>query len=567
MTAGFDIPDDARPRHGPIPRRRLDGWLLAPLAVALLVSVPAFSVLWLAINPTDDIWTHLAATVLPGYLATTALLMAGVGVGTLAIGVPTAWLVTMCRFPGRGLFQWALLVPLAMPGYIVAYVYTDLLDFAGPVQGSLRAVFGWSSSRDYWFPEIRGIGGAVAMLTLTLYPYVYLLARAAFLEQAVGLFEASRTLGHGAWASFRRVALPMARPAIVIGVVLALMETLNDYGTVDFFAVNSFTIGIVNVWTNMNSTTGAAQMAALLLAIVVALIWLERSARRRRRFHGATVRRQELPSYRLAGGAGLAALAACAAPIAFGFVLPAVILANYALDNYATTFGLNYLDYLWHSLELSVLAAGLAVVLAIFLGYALRLRGGAVLRAVTGVAGIGYAIPGAVLAVGLIVPLAAFDNRLDGLMREWFGISTGLILSGTIFAVTFGFVVRVLALALGAVEAWLGRIPRNLDDAARTLGAAPGAVLRRVHVPLMRGSVLTGAMLVFVDAMKELPMTVLLRPFNFETLATFVHQYASDEMLADSALAALTIVAAGILPVIVLSRAIGRSRPTGPDRR
>ena len=540
---------------------------MAPTAVALLVSVPAFSVLWLAVNPSDDIWAHLTATVLPGYIATTAWLMAGVGVGTLTIGVPTAWLVTMCRFPGRGLFQSALLVPLAMPGYIVAYVYTDLLDFAGPVQGSLRDLFGWSSSRDYWFPEIRSIGGAITMLTLTLYPYVYLLARAAFLEQAVGLFEASRTLGRGAGASFWRVALPMARPAIVIGVVLALMETLNDYGTVDFFAVNSFTIGIVNVWTNMNSTAGAAQMAALLLAIVVALIWLERSARRRRRFHSATVHRQELPSYHLAGGTGLAACAACAAPIAFGFVLPAMILADYALDNYATTLGHNYLEYLWHSLQLSVLAAIVAVALAIVLGYALRLRGGPLLRVLTGVAGIGYAIPGAVLAVGLIVPLAAFDNRVDGLMRELFGISTGLILSGTILAVSFGYVVRFLALSLGAVEAGLGRIPRSLDDAARTLGAAPGAALRRVHVPLMRGSVLTGAMLVFVDAMKELPMTVLLRPFNFETLATFVHQYATDELLADSALAALTIVAAGVLPVVVLSRAIGHSRPAGPDRR
>ena len=542
-------------------------WRLGALAVAGSVSVPVVAVVWLAFGPGAEIWSHLAATVLPHYVLTTLLLMLGVGAGTLAIGVGTAWLVTMCRFPGGRFYEWALLLPLAMPAYIVAYVYTDLLEYAGPVQSGLRGLFGWQSSRDYWFPEIRSTAGAVAMLTLTLYPYVYLLARTAFIEQSVAAFEVSRTLGQSAWASFWRVALPMARPAIVVGVALALMETLNDYGTVDFFAVNSFTVGIVNVWTNMNSTAGAAQMACMLLVVVGGLMWLERSARRRRRFHGAVAKHRPLPSYPLRAGRAALAVAACLAPIAAGFVLPAAVLAGYAVDNYGAALDAAYFGYLGHSLGLSAAAALAAVVIATFLAYALRLDNRPLLRAATRVAGIGYVVPGAVLAVGLIVPLAGLDNRVDQFFRAAFGVSTGLILSGTVFALIFGYVVRFLALSFGAVESGLGRVPRNLDDAARSLGCAPGGLLRRVHAPLLRGSVLTAVILVFVDSMKELPMTVLLRPFNYETLATFVHQYASDELLDQAALAALTIAAAGILPVILLSRVIAASRPSANGAR
>jgi len=539
---------------------RLDFWNLAALLIAALVAMPVLSVIWLALHPSDDIWPHLVDTVLLHYVVTTALLMLGVGIGTMLIGTGAAWLVTMYGFRGRRVFEWALLLPLAMPGYIVAYVYTDLLDYAGPVQIALRDLFGWASPKDYWFPEIRSLPGAIIVLTLTLYPYVYLLVRNAFLEQSVSLFEASRTLGEGRWRSFRRIALPMAWPAIAVGVILALMETLNDYGTVDFFAVNSFTVGIVNVWTNMNSTSGAAQMATSLLVVVALLLWLERRARRRRRFHGTTFQRRALARYPLPGLLNPLATAACLLPLLFGFLVPAAILANYAVDHYQITLDQDYFGYLANSLSVSVMAAAIAIVVGLFLGYAGRLGRGPTVRIASRIASAGYAVPGAVLAVGLIVPLAGMDNALDGWARATFGVSTGLILSGTIAALTFGYVVRFLALSLGSVEAGLERIPGNLDDAAKLLGHGAGTILRRVHLPLLRGSILTAAVIVFVDAMKELPMTVLLRPFNFETLATFVHQYASDELLAECSFAALTIVAAGMLPVILLSRAIRRTR-------
>ncbi|MDP6405612.1 MAG: iron ABC transporter permease [Alphaproteobacteria bacterium] len=542
-------------------RSLLDSWTLASLAIAGAALVPILAVIGLAFSPGDDIWTHLASTVLPDYVATTLQLMLGVGLGTLLIGVGTAWLVTMCRFPGRRIFEWALLLSMAMPAYVIAYVYTDVLEYAGPVQGVLRGIFGWTTMRDYWFPEIRSLGGAITMMTLVLYPYVYLLSRAAFIEQSVGALEASRVLGRGPWQSFFTVALPLARPGIVIGLSLVLMETLNDFGTVDFFAVHTFTLGIFDVWMNMNNVAGAAQLASVLLLFVVVLVLTERFARRKQRFHHTTTKYQALPGHRLIGVRALLACTACLIPVLFGFLLPTGVLVSLAVQHFEEAITAEILGHAVNSIKLSALAGLIAVVVAIVMAYSVRIKGGRMLWVVTRLAGMGYAVPGAVLAVGVMVVLGALDNRIDAFSRGTFGISTGLLFSGTIAAVTFGYLVRFLALSLGTIEASLGKITPSMDGASRSLGRGAMSTMRHIHLPLMRASLLTAVMLVFVDCMKELPMTIILRPFNFQTLATFVHQYASDEQLGEAALAALGIVGAGIVPVVLLSLAIARARP------
>jgi len=540
---------------------RFDLWTSGIILVAVLAAVPVLTVVWLAFTPGDDIWQHLTSTVLPDYIKTTLTLMLGVGLGTIVLGVGSGWLVTMCRFPGKRIFEWALLLPMAMPAYVIAYVYTDILEYAGPIQNTLRDIFEWQTKRDYWFPEIRSVGGATAMLTLVLYPYVYMLSRAAFLEQSVCVLEASRVLGRGPWRSFFSVALPLARPAIVIGVSLVLMETLNDFGTVDFFAVNTFTLGIFDVWMNMNNVAGAAKLATLLLAFVMVLVLAERFARRKQRFHNTNSKYNDLPGYRLTGNKAFLATSGCLAIIFLGFILPCAVLVSLAISHFDDAANEVVFDHAVNSVMLSSLTAFLAVVIAIFMAYGVRIRGGKILSSMARLASMGYAVPGSVLAVGVMYVLGNVDNSIDAAMRDTFGISTGLLFSGTIAAVTFGYLVRFLALSFGTVEASLAKVTPSMDGASRSLGHGPFSTMRKIHVPLIRSSVLTASMLVFVDCMKELPLTTILRPFNFETLATFVHQYASDEQLGEASLAALGIVGFGIIPVIVLSFAIARSRP------
>ena len=542
-------------------RFTFDGWTLAAAAIGTLVAIPVCSVLFTALGPSDGIWSHLVSTVLWTYAGNTLWLMLGVGVGTIVIGTSTAWLVTMYRFPGRRILSWALLLPLAVPSYILAFVITDQLEYAGNVQGALRGLFGWTSARDYWFPEIRSLGGATVVLSLVLYPYVYLLARASFIEQSFGLFETSRTLGRGPVASFFTVAMPLARPAIAVGVALALMETLNEFGTIDYFAVPTLTAGIFDVWLNMDSTAGAAQLASVLVAFTLVLVVLERASRRSRRYHDTTTRVQALPDYPLSTTRGAAALLWCATPVALGFVLPACVLGGYAMDFYSVTLEADYLDYVWNSMMLAVWAAVIAALAGIVLAYGVRLSPRRTMRGLAEFATIGYAIPGAVLAVGIMVPLGKFDNTIDAMSRAMFGLPLGLLISGTAAGLVIGYVVRFLALGYRTVDSGLSRITPSIEGAARTLGATPTRALVRVHVPLVRPSVIAAALLVFVDTMKELPLTLILRPFNFDTLATFVYQYASDELLEECALGALTIVAAGVVPVILMSRTITRSRP------
>lgn len=544
--------------------RRLDLWTLVALGLALLVALPVIAVFALAAVPTGAVWRHLAATVLPAYVGNTIALLIGVGAGVLAIGVGTAWLVTMCRFPGRGLFQAALLLPMAIPAYVIAYTYTGLLDFAGPVQTALRLAFGWNR-RDYWFPELRSLGGAAAMLTLVLYPYVYMLARAAFLEQSICVLEISRTLGRNPWRSFVEVALPLARPALVTGVTLALMETLNDYGTVQYFAIDTFATGIFRAWFGMGQPGVAAQLAAVLMLFVFALILAERLSRGRARFHQTSAQYRELPGYQLSGArAGLAGLA-CALPVLLGFVVPATALAVWAVETAPRMIDLQFLKLARNSFVLAAVAAAAAVGCAVLLAYSYRLSRSPAVFAANRVAAMGYAAPGLVVAVGIMLPFAEFDNRIDAFMRAGFGVSTGLLLSGTLIAVTYAYLARFLAVALGTVEASLAKVTPSMDQAARTLGQGPFATLRRVHAPIIRPSLLTAAVLVFVDVMKELPATLVMRPFNFDTLAIRVYELAGDERLADSSSAALAIVLVGIVPVALLSRAIQHSRPGHHD--
>jgi iron(III) transport system permease protein len=541
---------------------RLNPWTTATLLVAVVVALPIIGIPWLALFPRENIWPHLISTVLPGYVLTTLGLMLGVSVGVLTMGVTSAWLVTMCRFPGRRVFEWAQLLPMAVPAYVVAYVYTDLLEYAGPVQSALRHVFGWQSAADYWFPEIRSLAGAIAMMSMVLYPYVYLLSRAAFLEQSVGLLDASRILGCGPWATFFRVSLPMARPSIAAGAALALMETLNDVGTVDFFAVQTLTLGIYDVWLNMGNIGGAAQIAMVMLVFVVALLTIERQSRRRHRHYQVSGRLKELPAHRLTGARAGLAFVACLMPVAAGFVIPAIVLVTYSIRYFDASWTPEFLRYALNSLMLSSGAALAAVCIALLLAYGRRVAGGKVIGAAVTFASFGYAVPGAVLAIGVIIPFAGFDNALDAFMRERFGISTGLLLSGTVFAILFAYVVRFLAIALGSADSSLAKVTPSMDMAARTLGHGPLATFFKVHLPLIRGGVLIGVLVVFVDCMKELPATLILRPFNFDTLATYVYQFASDELIEQASLGALGIVLAGLIPVVVLSRIITATRET-----
>jgi iron(III) transport system permease protein len=552
------------PIAAPVRRRRLTAWPVVTILVALLVALPVLVVASRVFMPSNGVWSHLAETVLGGYLLNTLLLAVGVGTLCLVIGVPAAWLVAMCRFPGRRVLEWALLLPMAIPAYVLAYVYTDLLQFVGPVQSGLRALFGWTR-RDYWFPEIRSLGGAVAMLGLALSPYVYLAARAAFLEQSVCVLEVSRTLGSSPWRAFLRVALPLARPAIVGGLALVTMETLADFGTVQYFAVDTFTTGIYRTWFALGQPVAAAQLAATLMGVVLLVLLLERATRGQARYHHTTTRFRALPSFRLAGWRGVGALLFCSLPPLLGFAIPALRLAGMALEGGDPLFGPLFLRLAEHSLLLATISAVLAVGLAILVAYGVRLGAGRLTSGAARVAAMGYAIPGSVVAVGILIPLAAVDNAVDSIARDSFGVSTGLLLSGSMAGLVFAYLVRFLAAALGSVEASLGKIGRSLDHAARVLGAGPGRTLLRVHVPMMRASLLTAALIVFVDVMKELPATMIVRPFNFDTLAVRVYILAADERLVEASTAALAIVAVGIVPVILLSRTIVRTRPTVPE--
>jgi iron(III) transport system permease protein len=528
------------------------------LAAAAAVALPIVAVLVAAARPPSPVWHHMAETVLPAFVVNSLLLGAGVGLLAGLIGVATAWLVAMYRFPGRALLELALLLPLAMPAYILAYVYAEALDVAGPVQSAIRAVLGLRYG-EYWFPEIRSVPGAVLVLALALYPYVYLPCRAAFMEQSACQFESARLLGTAPLALFWRVGLPVARPALAAGVGLAVMETLADFATVQHFAVRTFTTGIYDAWFHHGDRFAASQLAVCLMGVVALALAAERGMRGGRRYHHASVRCHAPEETRLAGLRGAAATLLCAAPIGLGFLLPAAILAGHAISHGDPRFPASFLPYAWNSVWLASAAALLCVLVATAIAYGGRLAPSRPVRGAGRVAALGYAVPGSVIAAGVLVPLGAFDNALDAAMRRTLGIATGLLLSGTFAALLYAYVVRFLAVALSTVEAGLSRIEPALEDAARLGGAGPRTVLARISLPMLRRSILVAFVLVFVDTMKELPATLIVRPFDLDTLAVRVHNLASDERLAEASTAALAIVIVGLLPVALLTRMMRRA--------
>ncbi|HHQ4911626.1 ABC transporter permease [Aeromonas veronii] len=532
------------------------GWMTGSWAIALLLGLPVIALLFSAFSAEGELFRHLADTVLLDYLGNTLGLVVGVVLLSLLFGVPTAWLVAMCQVPGRRALQWALMLPMAMPSYIVAYVYTDLLDYSGPLQAGLRALFGWNSPADYWFPAIRSLGGAAWVLALVLFPYVYLLTRASFLEQSVSLIHSSRLLGCTPWQSFRRLSLPLARPAIMVAVSLVAMETLADFATVHFFAINTLTTAVYDTWLGYGSLATAAKLSCLMLLAVVLLIALERRSRSRQQVFQKSMGHEQPLRYPLKGiGRWLAGLW-CWGLVLAGFALPFVILLDYGVRYFELSWTPEFVRFAGNSLLISALTALLAMGIALLLGFFRRLDGGIKSLLPLRIAAMGYAMPGTVLAIGVLVPLTALDFAINDL-AEWLGRQgPGLLLTGTITAIVFGYLVRFVAIAIGSVESSMGKISPSLDMAARSLGQGDGGMLRRVHLPLVRRGLFAGAMLVFIESMKELPAALLLRPFNFDTLATHVYQFVSDEMLERGALGAIVIVLVGLLPLIWVNRSL-----------
>jgi iron(III) transport system permease protein len=542
-------------------RRASPAWTVIVALILAVVALPVVTVLLLALSPEDNIWPHLARTVLPGSLMRTLLLAAGAGTLCFAVGTATAWLITMYRFPGRELLDRLLVLPLAVPTYIVAYCYVELLDYAGPLQSGLRSFFGWERVSDYWFPQVRSLPGAVLIFSAVLYPYVYLTARASFAQQSVCVLEVARTLGRTPLRAFIEVALPLARPALAAGVALVVMECLNDLGAVQYLGVETLSASIYATWMQRSNLGGAAQIAAVTLLIIVALLAAERRARGGARVHHTTGRYRSIPFHDLDGWKGIAAAALASLPFVLGFLVPLLVILQGAATHASGALQADFLAAAANSLALAGIAAAAAVAIALTLGYARRVAANGFVRPAVRLTGLGYAIPGTVLAIGLLYPLAAFDNQVDAFLRAAFGISSGLLLSGSLFAIALAYVIRFLAVALGQIETGLDRISPSLDAAARTLGESALSTLWRVHLPLLFAPLGAAALLVFVDCMKELPATLLLRPFNFETLATHVYGLASIEQLEQAAFGSLAIVLAGLLPVLLLHKAIAGGRP------
>jgi iron(III) transport system permease protein len=538
---------------------RLDLWSIGALLVAAIVLTPMLAVLWIAFHPTENIWPHLMATVLPRYFATTLRLMLGVGVLTAAMGTGAAWLVVMFRFPGSRIMDYALLFPLAIPAYVGAYALVDFLDYAGPLQIALRSTFGWASARDYWFPEIHSEPTAIVVLSAALYPYVYLLTRSALREQSGASYEVARSLGLGPFGLFWRLGLPLIRPAIAAGVALAMMETVADFGTVATFGVQTLTTGVFSTWLNGGNAGGAAQIAGVVLALILVLLSVEYISRRNARFHRQSRASRPVTPTQLRGAKALAALGLCLIPFAMGFVLPVAVMMGHAIAKPQVWLAPGLGAAALNTAVVGGIAAILTVSAALFLVYGVRLAGRRLARLVLPVTTLGYAAPGAVLAVGLLVPLAALDHRLaDGILAVT-GYDPGLLLTGTAAAIVLAYVVRFFGVAQGAVDTAFGRISPSLPMAARSLGRGATGTLRDVYLPLMRGSIASALLVVFVDCVKELPATLLLRPFNFNTLSTRVYELASLERIGEAAPAALVVVAMGLAAVALLARATKNS--------
>ncbi|MFY0619151.1 ABC transporter permease [Shimia sp.] len=534
---------------------RIDPWSLGSLAVALIVLAPILAVIWIAFHPVENIWPHLLSTTLPRYMRNTLVLMVSVGLLAATMGATTAWLVTRYQFVGARWIEWALLLPLAIPAYVGAYALVDFLEYAGPVQTGLRSLFGWQTSRDYWFPEIRSMGAAIVVLSAALFPYVYILARAAFREQSSAGEEVAQSLGAGAWGRFWRIGLPLARPAIAAGTAIVMMETVNDFGTVDYFAVQTLTTGIFSVWLESNNAGGAAQISSVVLMLVIVLVTMEKVSRRKVQFFSLSTRNRPPVRVHLRGCVGVSAFAVCLLPFLIGFVLPFSVILSHAFGNLERWHDAALLTALANTVRVGGIAAVVTVIAGVFMVYGVRLSGRSLPRLLLPITTIGYAAPGAVLGVGILIPLAELDHGLADLIEHVTGTPTGLLLTGTSFALILAYCVRFFAIAQGAADGAMGRVPPSLPMAARSLGRSRLHVLWEVYLPLVRASIGSALLLVFVDCVKELPATMLLRPFNFDTLATQVHEQASLENLGDASPGAVLIVFVGLIAVGLLARA------------
>ncbi len=533
---------------------------LAVLVAALLLPIAAIVVL--AITAPTGAVTHLAATILPRVLGTTAAVLAGTGALTLIVGTLTAWAVTLYTFPGRALVERALILPLAIPAYIAAYAWVEVLAPTGAVQNAFASVFGWRSPRDSFLPDLRSTFGAILIASSVLYPYVYLAARASLLQQSAAIIEVARTLGCGPIAAMLRVALPLARPALAAGAALAMMEVLGDFGAMQYLGVETLTVAIYATWLQRGSLGGAAQMALGALVVVLALVMLERLGRQRQSFHAASTRLRPLPVTELTGLPAALALLGCSLPVLLGFGVPVLLLARHALGHLDVALTGAFWKAVLHSLLLAGVAALLTVVIALVLAYARRFQPTRLVSVAQSVIAVGYALPGTVLALGLLIPLAAFDNAFDAIVRHATGYSTGLLISGSMVILLLAYVIRTLAAALGAIDAGWARLSPNLDAASRTLGFDALRTVRRVHLPLLKPAIGAAAIVVFVDCLKELPATLLLRPFNFETLSTQVYAAAALEQFEAAGLGALAIVLAGLAPVLLMHRTLMPSPPS-----
>jgi len=535
-------------------------WLLPALFAATVVAVPLVAVTLALFAPGSNAWSHILGTVMADYVLNTLALMALVSVLALIPGVGCAWLVAACEFPARRYFDWMLVLPLAAPAYVLAYAYTDLLEVSGPLQAGIRQLFGLGMN-EFAISGIRSLPGAAIMLALVLYPYIYLLARTSFATRSGAQFEAARVLGMSPGRAFWQVALPSARPAIAGGLALVLMETLADFGVVDYFSVPTFSTGIYRTWMGLGDKTAAMKLAAVMLLFVAVLVSLEAATRKGR----PDARDHRRPrTLRLKGIHALLALAACATPVMLGFVVPVcVLLALQWQSGGDQLLGRGFVDYSLNSAGVSLAAALIATALGLLMSYALRpgrdAKNGPA-GFLTRLGTLGYALPGMLLAVGLLGPVGAVDRLLSGWLRDVFGYGGGLVLSGTVILLVYAYVCRFMTVAFNTVEAGLSAIPQALDAGARSLGATPWTLVRRIHLPLLTPSLAAAALLVFVDTMRELPATLLLRPFNFDTLATRVYRLASDERLAEASSAALTIVLLGLVPVLLVHRISSRKR-------
>ena len=531
-------------------------WSLTSYVVAAILTLPLVAIVIQAAAPDESIFPHLLNTVLPTYILNTLLLMLSVCFWATVIAIPAAWLVARCDFPGRRVFQWALLLPLAMPAYVVAYVYTDLLDYAGPIQRGLRHLFNWQSPQDYFFPDIRTLGGASVMLALVLFPYIYLLARTAFLEQSSSLQHAARVMGCGPWRSFLRLSLPMARPALAVGAALVAMETAADFATVSYFAVPTLTTAVYDTWLEYGSLSAAAKLSTIMLFVVFGIIGIERFARRKQKLFQKQTELNDGDRYQLSKTQGYFALAYCFGLLLFAFLLPFTILMGYGWQYFEVSWNSDFLNYAVNSLYIAVLVSVITVCIAVLLMFVRRCSPHKLDKLPSRFASTGYALPGTVLAIGVLVPLTYLDFAINDIYAYFNAIGPGLILSGSVFVLLFGFSVRFVAIAIGSVESSYKRISPTLDMAAITMGLKPKILLWRVHLPLLRKGIFAGLLLVFIESMKELPAALLLRPVGFENLATYVYQFVSDEQLEHGALAAIVIVLVGLVPLIYLNRSL-----------